>query len=239
MNKVVLVTGAGRGLGAGLAKKLAEEGFDLALHYCSSRAGVEQVQAFAEKKRRRALLIQADLTVPAESERLRQSIEQTYGQLDVLVNNAGVYHEKQLDELTPQEWFEGLNTTATAVFFTTRAMLPLLRRSEHGRIVNIGDSSSDRASARDMAISYHIGKTGVWMLTRSFAQFTAKDGITVNMISPGLLNNSVGLPSLEEIPAGRYGTFSDVYEALKLIIHSQSDYLTGSNLMVSGGWNLR
>jgi len=239
MSKVVVVTGAGRGLGAALAKRLAENGFDLVLHYHSSSAGADEVRAYVLEQGQRALLIQADLSVPADCERLCLSVEQMFGRLDVLVNNAGVYHEKMLEELTPQEWFEGLNTTASAVFFTTRALLPLLRKSEHGRIINIGDSSSDRASARDMAMSYHIGKTGVWMLTRSFAQLTAKDGITVNMVSPGLLNNSVGLPGVEQIPAGRYGCFSDIYEAVKLLIHSQSDYLTGSNLMVSGGWNLR
>jgi len=239
MNKTALVTGAGRGLGADLAKKLVVDGFDIVLHYHTSRAGAEAVQAFAQQQGQRSLLLQGDLSVAADCERIRQSVAHTFGHLDVLINNAGIYHEKEVEALTAEEWFEGLNTTATATFFMTRVMLPLLRQSQQGRIINIGDSSCDRASARNMAMSYHIGKTGVWMLTRSFAEFTAQDNITVNMISPGFLENSVGLPDVAEMPAGRFGTFSDIYEVVKLLIHSQSDYLTGSNLVVSGGWNLR
>ena len=90
-------------------------------------------------------------------------------------------------------------------------------------------------------MSYHIGKTGAWMLTRSFAKAEAEHGVAVNMVSPGLLENSVGLKENAEgddIPAGRYGTFGDVAEALGFLANAESTYLTGSNLAVGGGWNL-
>ena len=92
-----------------------------------------------------------------------------------------------------------------------------------------------------MAMGYHIGKTGVWMLTRSFAKSLAGDGVAVNMVSPGLLDSSVGLAGDAEadgVPAGRYGTFDDVSAAVKFLATTDNTYLTGANLTVGGAWNL-
>jgi 3-oxoacyl-[acyl-carrier protein] reductase len=170
---------------------------------------------------------------------MADSVNARFGRLDLLVNNVGVYHERHGLELSEAEWFEGLNSTVTQTYFTTRAVLPLLRQDGLKRVVNIGDSSCDRTGARDLAWSYHVGKTGVWMLTRSFAAAEAEHGIAVNMVSPGFLENSLGEIAPAEIPAGRVGTFHDIYQAVHFLAKEAPAYLTGSNLVVSGGWNLR
>jgi len=168
---------------------------------------------------------------------MRDAIQAQLGPVTLLINNAGVYHETPFLELTEAQWFAELNSTATAVYFTTRAFIPMLRETR-GRVINLGDGACDRPGARTMAPAYHIGKTGVYILTRSFAQSEAPHGVAVNMISPGLLETSVGLGSPDEVPAGRFGTFHDILAAVDFLIATDTSYLTGSNLIVGGGWNL-
>lgn len=238
-SKVALVTGSGSGLGMRLALHLAGRGFDVAVHFHRSEAGAGEVRDQIRGLGRRAELFQADLTREAGAKSLAHEVTKTFGRLDLLVNNAGVYHEKGLLDLSEEEWFAELNTTATAVYFVTRAFLPLLRASR-GRVVNLGDGSCDRPGARSMAPAYHIGKTGVFILTRSFARNEASHGVAVNLISPGLLETSVGLtsPEADGVPAGRYGRDADLFGALDFLVDEASPYLTGSNLIVGGGWNL-
>jgi 3-oxoacyl-[acyl-carrier protein] reductase len=237
--RVALVTGAGRGLGKALALSLAKDGFSLAVHYRTSKEQAQETVALIQESGVKAELFQANLAQETDVQNLAGQIKSRLGRLDLLVNNAGLYQEAHGLELSEDQWFEGLNSTVTQTFFTTRAMLPLLRASELKRVINIGDSSCDRPGARDLAWSYHIGKTGVWMLTRSFAASEASHGIAVNMVSPGFLDNSLGALKEEEVPAGRFGNFSDIYVALRFLALEAPSYMSGSNLVVSGGWNLR
>lgn len=238
-SKTAMVTGAGRGLGSSLALHLGKLGYSVVVHYNQSRSGAEGIVDRIREAGGQASAFKADLSSMEQAQWLMNRIEVAFGRLDVLVNNVGVYQEKGLLELSEAEWFAGLNSTVTAAYFSTRAALPFLRKSGHGRIINIGDSSCDRPGTRDMAMSYHIGKTGVYMLTRSFAASEAVHGITVNMISPGYLENSVGKPDVGDMPAGRFGTFEDIQHALDFILKEENSYLSGSNLVLSGGWNLR
>ena len=236
---VALVTGAGTGLGKSLALALAGDGFTIALHCRSSREAALETQATIVSQGGVAELFQADLATEAAALKMAALLKTRFGRLDVLINNAGVYQDRLGLSLSEAEWFEGLHSTVTQTFFTTRALLPLLRADGLKRIINIGDSSADRPGARDLAWSYHIGKTGVWMLTRSLAVSEAPHGIAVNMVSPGFLENSLGHLPLEEVPAGRLGSFQDVYQAVRFLALDAPSYLSGSNLVVSGGWNLR
>jgi 3-oxoacyl-[acyl-carrier protein] reductase len=238
---VVLVTGAGAetGLGRGLVRAFAGDGFDVVVHYRRSLEGARRAVEEAVALGARAWCVGADLGVEADAVRVAGEIRDRCGRLDVLVNNAGVYHEVPGWELSEAQWLEGLQSTVTQTFFTTRALLPLLRASSLRRVINVGDSSCDRPGARDLAWSYHIGKTGVWILTRSLAASEAPHGVAVNMVSPGFLENSVGGLDSSEVPAGRLGNFADVYAAVRFLALEAPPYLTGSNLMVGGGWNLR
>ncbi|MEK0446307.1 MAG: hypothetical protein RLZZ399_1628 [Verrucomicrobiota bacterium] len=220
-------------------RSLAGAGCDIAIHFRSSEESALRAVADARVAGADAAAFRADLAVEAEALRLAAEVRDRFGRLDILVNNAGVYCEKHGLDLTATEWMEGLQSTVTQTFFTTRAMLPLLRGGSGGRVITIGDSSADRPGARDLAWSYHIGKTGVWMLTRSFAASEAPHGVAVNMVSPGFLENSVGALAPGEVPAGRLGRFEDVFAAVRYLALDAPAYLTGSNLMVGGGWNLR
>lgn len=236
---VALVTGGGTGLGRALVQHLAQDGFDVAVHYHRSAEGARESVRDAACAGARAEGFGADLTRESQALELAGAVRDRFGTLDVLVNNAGVYREVPGMALSEQEWMEGLHSTVTQTFFTTRALLPLLREGGLRRVIQIGDSSCDRPGARDLAWSYHIGKTGVWMLTRSFAAAEAPYGVAVNMVSPGFLENSVGGLDPQEVPAGRLGTFADVYSAVRFLALEAPAYLTGSNFSVGGGWNLR
>lgn len=228
-NPVAIVTGAGKGLGKFLSHKLSQGGYDIFYHYHSSRpSDVSESD-----------MCQADLSRESGALETITNCIKRFGRIDVLVNNAGVYHEKSLMDLSQEEWCEGINTTASACFFTTRAALPHLRKSPiGGRVINIGDSSCERLTKRDLSISYHIGKTGVLLLTKSFAATEMAHGLTVNMVSPGMLENSVGKPPVSTMPAGRYGEFSDVWNVVEFLLSPQSAHITGSNILSGGGWNL-
>lgn len=239
MSKVALVTGAGRGLGAGLIRHLAADGYSVAIH---AHRSVDPAMALAIELMAGgidALVVRGNLSDELQVWMMIHEIANHFGRLDLLINNAGEYAPEDLQEITASTWERGLSSTATAAFYTTRASLPLLRMAEHGRVVNIGDSSCDHPGARDLALSYHIGKTGVLMVTKSFAVSEAAYGLTVNMVSPGYLDNSVDLPHPSMIPARRHGNVGDVYQAIQFLIQPEAGYLTGSNLVVSGGWNLR
>lgn len=239
MSRSALVTGAGGGLGAALAIGLARAGFAVGVHYHASVAGALETQRTIEAAGGSAQLVQADLGTDAGARAAAAAVDAAFGSLDLLVNNAGVYVDVPGLDLSEADWHRGIDSTAAAVFFTTRACLPLLRRGAGKRIVNIGDSSADRPGARDLAWSYHIGKTGVWILTRSFAAAEAANGIAVNMVSPGILENSIGDVRGERIPAGHLGTFADIVEVVRYLASDAPAYLSGSDLVVSGGWNLR
>ena len=236
-SKTALVTGGGSGLGAAICEHLAEIGYDVAIHYHTSHESAESVSQKVENLGRRSRIFQANLAHETEIQTMLEHYLETWDNLDLLINNAGVYHEKPFADLTAAEWHTELNSTATAVYFTTRTFLPLLRKTQ-GRVINIGDGACDRPGARSMAPAYHIGKTGVYILTRSFAQAEAEHGVAVNMVSPGLLETSVGLDSPDEVPAGRFGTFDDIFAAIDFLASADTPYITGSNLIVGGGWNL-
>ena len=234
--KVILITGAGQktSIGAALAKHLAKQNFALVIHY-HSRGQEAQILA---KNLPNAKSFKADLSREKEARNLIRQIIKQYGRLDGLIHCSGLYQPKTLDRLTEKEWQEGIQSTVTTCFFTIRAALPYLRKSKQGRIINLGDSSCAKLGPRHLAISYHIGKIGVLLLTQTFAKQEAPHGITVNMISPGIMENSLDVDQAPPIPAGRLGKFQDIIQAADFLLNEKTQYLTGSNLIVSGGWNL-
>ena len=234
---VALITGTAGGLGAFLARTLSAMGYALVLHH---RSGAPAPLRLARQLRLQGTpteVVRADLSIPAQVDRLIQRVQKRFGRLDLLLNNAGTYRPTPLLHTQPADWFAGLHSTATAVFLLTRAALPLFPK-KGGRIINLGDAAGDRLSARRLAPGYHVGKTGVTLLTRSFATQLISRHITVNLISPGYLENSVDLPPLHTLPSGRAVSFAEIASAMRYLLSPEASQVTGTNMILSGGWNL-
>jgi len=235
--RAVLITGTARGVGRAMALHLAAPETHLLLHHRGPRAELTDLRRACADRGARVTPLRADLADVEARERLLAEVRAVTDVLHVLVNNVGVFGETPLLELTPAEWQRTFDATCTAAFHLTQGLVPLLRAGAPARVVNLGDSGADRIVARPRATAYHVAKLGVHVLTRSYAKVLGPDGITVNQISPGFLENSVGEPGVR-LPAGRPGRFADVLGALDYLLSPAADYVSGANQVVSGGWNL-
>jgi len=236
-NGAALVTGSARGIGRGIALGLARAGFDIAVHYRRSRADAEATRSEIEALGVRAVTLQADLTDRGAAATLVRETHARLGGLAVLVNNVGNYVYAPIAELTDDEWDDVLATNLEATFATCRAAVPLMREAGGGRIVNLGYAGAQNLVARPDLAAYAIAKTGVVLLTKAIARAEAANGITANVVAPGVIETSATKP-LAEIPAGREGRIEEVVDAVLFFVAPEAAYLTGQVLEVSGGWNL-
>ena len=243
-SKRILITGAGRwsggdegGLGAALAIRLAGRGHTVVINHRSSDETAGRLVEAIRDGPGSALAVKADVTDPQDVAAMERNIHQELGGLDVLINNAGLFLLKDYEDLSPEEWESQIASTATATYYVSKTLLPLLRR-QGGRIINISDAGADRITARPRTLPYHIGKMGVLMITRTMARAEAGHGVTVNAILPGVLENSEPLPDRTRIPARRHGTADDILEAVTFLMSEEAGYVTGAFIQVGGGWNL-
>jgi 3-oxoacyl-[acyl-carrier protein] reductase len=234
--KVALVTGASRGIGAGCAFALAEAGADVAVNYRSRSKEAEAVCAKIRGLGRRALAIQADVSQSTLIRDMHSRVEKELGIVSILVNNAAVGRQRNIDEITEQDWDEAINTNLKSTFLLTQAALPAMRAQRWGRIINL--SSVAAQSGGVVGPHYAASKAGMLGLTHSFAGLLAKEGITVNAIAPALIEtemvtaNPSANPGL--IPVGRFGTVEEVASVVVLL--ATNGYITGQTINVNGGW---
>ena len=179
----------------------------------------------------------ADVTEEAEARGLVDAVAVRFGRLDVVVNNVGNYHKGSLGELAADAWREMLDSNLTSTFYVCQQAAPVLRASPAGRIVNVGYAGSDALVAKPGIVAYQIAKTGVLIYSRALATREARHGTTVNVIAPGVIENSVTMP-IDEIPMGRPGTLDEMASALAYLVSDEARYVTGAFLPVAGGWNL-
>jgi 3-oxoacyl-[acyl-carrier protein] reductase len=225
--RVAVVTGGSRRLGAHLARGLAADGFSVVVTWLHSRS---EAEALAAQIGGRA--VRADVSDRADVAALFSSVAEREGRIDVLVNNVGVYEPKPIADVTPDDWDRHLRPNLDGAFYCCHAARPLM---DVGLIANLGYAGVDALTANPDATPYQVSKSALLVLTKSLAAGWAP--IRANMISPGQLANSVDLPDdLRCIPAGRAGTLDDVLEALRFLI--DADYVTGVNIDVAGGYRL-
>jgi 3-oxoacyl-[acyl-carrier protein] reductase len=232
-----LVTGSATGIGRGIVLALAREGYDVAIHFRRSADEAEATRAVAESLGVRAVALRADLADRGAARALVQEAHQALGGLSTLVNNVGNYLYKPFDDVTDDDWDDVLATNLGATFATCQAAIPLFREAGGGRIVNLGYAGAQSLVGRPNLAAYAIAKTGVVLLTKAIARAEAENGITANVVAPGVIENSATKP-LQEIPAGREGRIDEVASAVLYFVSPEAAYVTGQVLEVAGGWNV-
>jgi len=232
-----LVTGSARGIGRALVLALAEDGYDVAVHYRASRQAAEEVAAQARDAGVRAVTLQADVSVEAEARALVGRAHGELGGLRVLINNVGNYHVGPLAELDAATWHAMFASNLHATFYTCQTAAPLMRAAGGGRIVNLGYAGAEQLVARPSIVAYAAAKTAVILYSKALARDEARHGITVNVVSPGVMENSRTLP-VRELPLGRAGRLGELVAAVRYLLSDDAAYVTGTTLEVAGGWNL-
>ncbi|HXY38335.1 MAG TPA: SDR family oxidoreductase [Vicinamibacteria bacterium] len=231
-SRIAVVTGGGRGLGRALVRALAEEGADVAFSHRESRRGALEEAEAVRRLGRRAFTGAADARVPGEMAAFVEEAAATLGGIDYLVNNVGVFRRIPIEEMTEEALDEAFDVNVKAAVMASRAAVPHLRRRGGGAIVNVASLGGLRPWPAHLA--YCASKAALVMATRCLARALAPQ-IRVNAVAPGLLDPpGAGEAVLRRIPAGRFGSYRDVVEAV-LYLLTGAAYTTGEVLDVDGG----
>ena len=234
--RVALVTGGAKRIGRSIVEKLSAEGADVVINYASSKAEAESLAADVRKLGRRALPIAANVAVKQEVQQMFQKIEGEFSRLDILVNNAGIFFAADFLDLTEEQWDAIMSTNLKAQFLCAQAAAPLLKRSGHGRIINI--SSLGGMLPWPKFTHYCVSKAGVIMLTKCLARALAPE-ILVNSVAPGTIQFPGEGPDedyMRRAPLHRTGNGSELADAV--FFFATTEFVTGQILAVDGGRSL-
>jgi len=233
--KIALVTGGGRGIGKAISLALAAAGCDVAVNYVSREADARATADAIRATGRRALITQGDVARSADVAALVAAVEAGLGPVDVLVNNAGRVAFESIEQMSESSWNEIIQVNLSSVFLMTQAVLPGMRARKWGRIINLTSVAAQAGST--MAVHYSAAKAGVIAATKSYARLLAKEGVTVNAISPALIATEMvaANPSVKPdmIPIGRFGHVEECGDVAVLL--AGNGYITGQTIGVNGG----
>lgn len=235
-NKVAIVTGSSRGIGRSIAIAFARAGADAVVNYLSRETEAREAEAAVLAIGRRCVCIRADVSLQEEVVRLVHEVEHRIGPADILVNNAGIIRPQPIDEITERDWDELMTANLKSCFLMTQAVLPGMRASKWGRIINLSSVAAQLGGV--VGPHYAASKAGLHGLTHYYARHLAKEGITVNTIAPALIatemvtSNPNAKPDL--IPVGRFGEPDEVADVALML--AGNGYITGQTINVNGGW---
>jgi 3-oxoacyl-[acyl-carrier protein] reductase len=238
-NKVAFVTGASRGIGATIAKRLAKEGATVVITYYNSPEKAAAVMDDIAACGQQGMAISADSADPQAIITAVNTAMNTYGRIDILVNNAGVFISKPLEAYTLEDYNTSMDVNARAAFFASITAAAFMPRG--GRIISIGSSMAGRVGTPYVTL-YTMSKTALNGLTKGLAHDLASKGITVNLVQPGHTNtdmNPIDGPLAKmiqhTIPTGGYGSTEDIASIVAFLASEESQYINGAALTIDGG----
>ncbi len=241
MNKTVLITGASKGIGATMAIRFAEKGYNVVMNYNSSVQSALILQKSLEESGYNVTAFRANVRNRADVDLMIKETIYKYGSIDILINNAGISSQGLFTDLSEVEWNEIVGVNLNGVFNCTQAALPHMINKKSGKIINISSMWGEVGASCEVA--YSATKAAVIGFTKALAKEVGPSGINVNCITPGLIdtgmNQALAIEDVEALvndtPMGRIGTTNDVAEAALFLASDDSNFITGQVLGINGG----
>lgn len=240
MEKIIIVTGASRGIGREIAKQLAKDGNKVVANYNNSKEKAEELKSELEKENIKIDIFKADVSKREESKALVEYAINEYGRIDILINNAGISLWEPFTDLTDTQWEKIINNNLYSAVVTTQETVKYMIRRQEGCIINI--SSIWGMVGASCEVAYSITKAGIDGFTKALAKELGPSNIRVNSIAPGTIdtemNSNLSEEDIErlkeEIPLGRIGKTTDIVKAVKWLI--EDNFTTGQIISPNGGW---
>ena len=241
MNRVILVTGATRGIGKQIAITFAKEGYDIAINYRKQNEDLENTKKAIEENGTKCFAVQGDVSSFEDCERFVKEIINEYGKIDVLVNNAGITKDTLLMRMKKEDFESVIDVNLVGTFNVTKNVVPYMMKAKSGRIINI--SSVVGVSGNAGQTNYSASKAGIIGFTKSLAKEIASRNILVNAVAPGfietdmtnVLKDEVKEAISKQIPLNRMGKAEDVANVVKFLASEDSSYITGQVIQIDGG----
>ena len=241
MNKTALVTGGAKGIGAAICKALANDGYRIALNYNNSFESATELKNELSSVTH-IEIFKADISDSSDVERMFTEIENAFGGVDVLINNAGIAQQALFTDITDEMWQEMIGVNLTGAFNCCRRALPYMIRNKFGKIINITSMWGEVGAS--MEVHYSASKAGLIGLTKALAKEVGLSGITVNAVSPGVIetdmmasfSDDVKSSLAEETPLGILGTPENIASAVSFLASDKADFITGQVVSVNGGF---
>ena len=240
VNKVVVVTGGSRGIGAQIVKTLANENYKVILNYNNSKEQAEKIQQELLEQGNEIEIIKADVSKREETEKLIQFAINKFNKIDVLINNAGISQEGLFTDITEAEWQKIMNTNLNSVFYCNQQALKYMIPEQQGCIINISSIWGETGASCEVA--YSTTKAAINGMTKALAKEVGPSNIRVNAIAPGIIDTDMNrnltneeLEQIkEQIPLNKIGKALDIAKCVKWLI--EDEYTTGQIISINGGW---
>lgn len=241
MSKTVLITGASKGIGANMAIRFAEKGYNVVMNYNNSVQSAIILQRSLKESGYSVIAYKANVRNRLEVDLMVKEALYRFGSIDILINNAGISNQSLITDLSEQDWNDIIGVNLTGVFNCSQAVLPHMINQKSGKIINISSMWGEVGASCEVA--YSAAKAGVIGFTKALAKEVGPSGITVNCITPGLIETSMNqeltvediTSIVEDTPMGRIGSTDDVASAAMFLASDESQFITGQILGVNGG----
>ena len=240
VNKVVVITGGSRGIGAEIVKKLAGDKYRVILNYNKSEKEAKKIKEDLQKNNINIEIFKADVSKRKEVKELIDFVINKFGKIDVLINNAGISQAKLFTDLTDEDWNNMIQTNLTSVFYCTQEAIKNMISRKEGLIINI--SSIWGVTGSSCEVHYSVAKAGIDGMTKALAKEVGPSNIRVNSIAPGIIDTDMNKAYtdeeikdiIEDIPLNKIGKKVDIARCVEWLI--EDEYTTGQVISINGGW---